>query len=75
VADGSIPARGEVAIVIAGHVADERADKESRFPISEARARVASLIREGASRTDAARQIAAETGHSRRDLYRESEPG
>ena len=73
VADGSIPARGEVAIVVAGHVADETADIESRPPIADARSRVASLIRAGASRTDAARQIAAETGHARRDLYRESD--
>ena len=75
VADGTIPARGEVAIVVAGHVADEAADREDGPSIADARARVATLVRDGATRTDAARQVAAETGHSRRDLYREPGSG
>ena len=75
VADGTIPARGEVAIVIAGQVPDEAAKPDDRPPIADARARVAGLVRDGTSRTDAARQVAAETGHSRRDLYREAGSG
>ncbi len=73
VADGSIPARGEVALVVAGYVADEELDREDRPSIADARFRVADLIRAGASRTDAARQVAAQTGHARRDLYREAD--
>ena len=70
VGDGTIPARGEVVLVIAGRAADAAADAEPAMPIEKARAQVAALVRAGSSRTDAARQVAAATGHSRRDLYR-----
>jgi 16S rRNA (cytidine1402-2'-O)-methyltransferase len=67
---GSIPARGEVVLVIAGRAVDPAAEAEPAMPIEVARAQVAALVRAGSSRTDAAREIAAATGHSRRDLYR-----
>lgn len=70
VSDGSIPARGEVVLVIAGRGADPGAEAEPAMPIEEARAQVAALVRVGSSRTDAAREVAAVTGHARRDLYR-----
>jgi 16S rRNA (cytidine1402-2'-O)-methyltransferase len=73
VADGSIPTRGEVALVVAGYVTGEELDRERRPSVADARSRVADLVRAGASRTDAARQVAAQTGHARRDLYREAD--
>jgi 16S rRNA (cytidine1402-2'-O)-methyltransferase len=70
VADGSIPARGEVVLVVAGRQTDSSAERPPSVAIESARAQVAELVRAGVSRTDAARQVAAATGHSRRDLYR-----
>ncbi len=74
VADGSIPARGELAIVVAGR----RDTPDARSPTSgkgdpaagaAARARVRELVAGGLRRSDAARQVAHETGLARRDLY------
>ena len=71
VADGSIPARGEVTIVVAagppvgpaaqtaGHARD----------VDSARAMVDALVRGGTSRSDAAKAVAAATGVPRRTLY------
>lgn len=71
VADGSIPTRGEVVLVVAGHAVDSSAEAQAPvMTLSAARTKVAALVRGGASRTDAAREVAAATGHARRDLYR-----
>jgi 16S rRNA (cytidine1402-2'-O)-methyltransferase len=62
------PPRGEVTIVVAGadaEVATQRAATE----LPAAQARVAELVEGGASRADASRQVARETGLSRRQLY------
>jgi 16S rRNA (cytidine1402-2'-O)-methyltransferase len=67
VRDGTIPARGEVALVIAG--ADVAAAGPSAIGMAEARARVATLVAGGMRAADAARQVAAETGLPRRGLY------
>jgi 16S rRNA (cytidine1402-2'-O)-methyltransferase len=76
VADGSIPARGEVVIVVSGHDArnavaapaeDAQGDQAS---LDLARARVGALVAEGLARSEAARRVAAETGLPRRELYR-----
>ncbi|HYK96624.1 MAG TPA: 16S rRNA (cytidine(1402)-2'-O)-methyltransferase [Candidatus Dormibacteraeota bacterium] len=73
-ADGSIPARGEFALVVAGRpAADKRgapADAAGPATVDAALARVDALVRDGRSRPDAARVVAAETGLSRRALYR-----
>ncbi|MBI2782158.1 MAG: 16S rRNA (cytidine(1402)-2'-O)-methyltransferase [Chloroflexi bacterium] len=69
---GSIPARGEVVVVVAGATGGQDTERASTS-IEDARAQVAELVRIGTSRTDAARHVAATTGHSRRDLYRESD--
>jgi 16S rRNA (cytidine1402-2'-O)-methyltransferase len=71
-ADGTIPARGEVVIVvgwgrgrgtIAG-VADAREDA-----LVTARARVEALVADGVARGEAARRVSKETGLARRALY------
>ncbi len=74
-ADGRIPARGEVTIVV-GRAAPGRASRGGRpdeAPAgdreSAARARVEALVAAGAPRGDAARRVAAETGIPRRRLY------
>ena len=71
VADGTIPARGEVAIVVepgpppaAGVVGGSGVDAETALALVDA------LVRGGASRGDAAKAVAAATGLPRRTLYR-----
>jgi len=76
IADGSIPARGEVAIVVAGADASPRGGLGSPDPASavdEARAEVDRLVAGGLARGDAARRVAADTGIHRRELYRPPE--
>jgi 16S rRNA (cytidine1402-2'-O)-methyltransferase len=77
VADGSIPGRGEFALVVAGLAPDaapgRAAEPPSAITVDAARARVTAMVREGRSRPDAARLVAAETGISRRALYRSAE--
>jgi 16S rRNA (cytidine1402-2'-O)-methyltransferase len=70
-ADGAAadPPRGEVTIVVAGADADSAAAKATIVELPAAVARVAELVVAGASRSDAARQVARETGLSRRRLY------
>jgi 16S rRNA (cytidine1402-2'-O)-methyltransferase len=68
VRDGSIPARGEVALVIAGSDA-AAAGRPSTVDVDAARVRVATLVAGGTRAADAARQVAGETGLSRRALY------
>jgi 16S rRNA (cytidine1402-2'-O)-methyltransferase len=76
VADGSIPARGEVVIVVSGRDAGDAAAapaqdaSEARASLDLARARVGALVAEGLARSEAARRVAAETGLPRRELYR-----
>jgi 16S rRNA (cytidine1402-2'-O)-methyltransferase len=74
VADGSVPARGEFALVIAGKPSGPDGDAAAATPtsatIAAARTRVEALVRDGVARPEAARLVAAATGLSRRDLYR-----
>ncbi len=77
------PPRGEVTIVVAGREAardhasgseHEGSEEERRATpppdLAIARARVASLVAAGRQRSAAARQVAAETGLPRRELFR-----
>ena len=71
---GDIPARGEIALVIAGRSAGSPEPQDATASaggatLTEARERVNHLAAEGLRRADAARQVAGETGYSRRDLY------
>ena len=71
-ADGTIPARGEVVIVVgwgqgSARTAETAATRGSA--LDEARAEVRRLVAEGAARGDAARQVATATGLPRRALY------
>jgi 16S rRNA (cytidine1402-2'-O)-methyltransferase len=68
VRDGAIPARGEVALVLAGSAATVP-DRVSAAAMDEARERVAALVAGGMRAAEAARQVAAETGLPRRALY------
>ena len=75
VAAGSIPARGEVVLVIAGRDASAEPGargeaQPARASIEDGRSRVQALVDEGLPRSEAARRVASETGLSRRDLYR-----
>lgn len=74
VSEGSIPARGEVAIVVTGWDGGALQEPVAGATLDEGRARVAALMRDGANRRDAARTVAVATGLARRDLYRESDP-
>jgi 16S rRNA (cytidine1402-2'-O)-methyltransferase len=73
-ADGSVPSRGEFAVVIAGKPSSSDGENAAATPpgatVQAARARVDALVRDGVARPEAARLVAAETGLSRRDLYR-----
>jgi 16S rRNA (cytidine1402-2'-O)-methyltransferase len=70
VANGTIPARGEVVVVIGW---DERAgvtrDAASAASEPAARAEVEALVARGLGRAAAAREVAARTGIPRRKLY------
>jgi 16S rRNA (cytidine1402-2'-O)-methyltransferase len=75
-ADGTIPARGEVVIVVGwrGDAAGARggtpdAEGEAAAALAAARGRVEALVAGGAARGDAARRVAHETGIPRRRLY------
>jgi 16S rRNA (cytidine1402-2'-O)-methyltransferase len=63
VADRAV--RGEVTLVVAG----APAATDAVVSPDEARRRVEALVAAGMRRTDAARQVAAETGLSRRELF------
>lgn len=80
--DGSIPARGEIVIVVgwasvaAGRAADDAlaaaggGGHEARDAVvAAARAAVQRLVESGVARGEAARRVAAETGVPRRALY------
>lgn len=71
VANGTVPARGEVAIVVAaGPQPVAGVARGSGIDAEAALAMVEALVRGGASRGDAARAVAAATGLPRRTLYR-----
>ncbi len=65
------PPRGEVTIVVAGRAAAADATGPTAGAVAGARARVAALVADGLSRSAAAKQVAAETGMPRRELFRE----
>ena len=72
VGDGTIPARGEVTIVVAGlDPAEARAADDTDADAARARARteVERQVAAGVARGEAARRVAAETGIARRQLY------
>jgi hypothetical protein len=62
--------RGEVTIVVAGS-GIPRDEMAGQGDLEPARSRVDRLVAAGASRARAAKQVAAETGLPRRDLFRE----
>ena len=78
--NGSIPARGEAVIVVGwsarpaggSHLAS---DGTAGLDLAVALARVEALVVAGAARAEAARRVAAETGHTRRSLYRVPQAG
>jgi 16S rRNA (cytidine1402-2'-O)-methyltransferase len=70
-AEGAIPARGEVVIIVAGGPPLDSAGGGSRTAdLDVALAMVEALVRSGTSRADAAKAVATGTGLSRRALYR-----
>ena len=73
VADGTIPARGEVVIVVGMAAAaagqGHGGQGASEHALAAARAEVDRLVAGGSSRGDAARSVAAATGIPRRQLY------
>jgi 16S rRNA (cytidine1402-2'-O)-methyltransferase len=75
VTDGSIPARGEVVIVVAGAASPsgDRPEEQILEAVAQARAEVDRLVAGGIARGEAARRVAADTGIHRRELYRPPE--
>ena len=72
------PVRGEVTLVVAGKTTppDEEAPAERADSLAAGRRRVTDLVAGGMRRSEAAREVAAETGLPRRELFAmEDEPG
>ena len=69
VGDGSIPARGEVAIVVGPAPDAPGSNPPPTADLETARAMVEALVAGGSSRGDAAKSVAAATGLPRRTLY------
>jgi 16S rRNA (cytidine1402-2'-O)-methyltransferase len=69
VADGSLPARGEIVIVVGGAPAPDPSSDAAAATLASARAEVAERVAGGASPSAAAKAVASETGLPRRDLY------
>lgn len=69
--EGTIPARGEFALVVGAWPGGGRAPSEAAAAdaLSHARAEVERLVADGSGRSEAARRVAAATGLSRRRLY------
>jgi 16S rRNA (cytidine1402-2'-O)-methyltransferase len=67
-ASGEIPARGEFVLVVGAWASARRPAKEPPS-LDAARAEVDRLVAAGASRSEAARRVAATTGLPRRSLY------
>jgi 16S rRNA (cytidine1402-2'-O)-methyltransferase len=74
VADGTIPARGEVAVVVAARADAGRSAAAADVDAELAASLVDALVRGGASRSEAARAVAAATGRPRRALYGQRKP-
>jgi 16S rRNA (cytidine1402-2'-O)-methyltransferase len=75
VADGAIPSRGEIVIVVGAAAGMPDADAESAASIrdaaiAQARAEVERMVTGGSARGEATRRVAAATGLPRRALYR-----
>jgi 16S rRNA (cytidine1402-2'-O)-methyltransferase len=70
-ADGTIPARGEFALVVGARPAGVARQSEAAAAdaLGEALADVERLVAAGSGRSEAARRVAAATGLSRRRLY------
>ncbi|HYO44336.1 MAG TPA: 16S rRNA (cytidine(1402)-2'-O)-methyltransferase [Candidatus Limnocylindrales bacterium] len=71
-ADGTIPARGEVVIVVGwgrGSGAIHGLADAREGALASARTRVEALVADGVARGEAARRVAKETGLARRALY------
>ena len=72
-AGGTIPARGEFVLVVGyvrgGTARPDEAAAEAQDALTAAQAEVERLVVSGVARGDAARQVAAATGLSRRRLY------
>ncbi len=66
---GSIPARGEFAIVVGSGQGSEASAQIAVDSEAAARAEVERLVGSGVARGDAARRVAAATGINRRKLY------
>jgi 16S rRNA (cytidine1402-2'-O)-methyltransferase len=76
VATGSIPARGEIVVVVGSHTPTERRDDATDGrSLALAREAVARLVAAGERPSAAAKAVAAETGLSRRNLYQARESG
>ena len=72
VGDGTIPARGEVTIVVAGRdltAVTEAAAADAKALLARARGEVERHVAAGVARGEAARRVATETGIARRQLY------
>ena len=69
VADGSIPTRGEVVIVVSAGAGRPDEGAASAKDLATARAMVEALVDGGSPRGDAAKSVAAATGIPRRQLY------
>ena len=72
---GSIPARGEVVLVVGAGTAAGRRDPSAGPSLADGRAEVARRVRAGMGRSEAARRVAAETGLPRRLLYQAEADG
>ncbi|HEX5148059.1 MAG TPA: 16S rRNA (cytidine(1402)-2'-O)-methyltransferase [Candidatus Limnocylindrales bacterium] len=70
-AEGTIPARGEFALVVGAGttVATPASQAAHEAALSQARASVEALVAEGSGRSEAVRRVAAATGLPRRQLY------
>lgn len=60
-----VPPRGEFVLVVAGAAPQER----RQIPLAEAAAMVQSRLDDGVKLTQACREVAAQTGHTKRELY------
>lgn len=69
--DGRIPARGEVVLVVGWGrgVTPEAEQAEAASSLDAARAEVDRLVADGMARGEAAKHVAAASGHPRRALY------
>jgi 16S rRNA (cytidine1402-2'-O)-methyltransferase len=70
--DGTIPARGEIVVVVGwgtGAIAAARAAEHASDTLEAAHTAVERLVASGVARGEAARRVAAETGVPRRALY------